>query len=65
MSSSFLVFTLRVLLSLLSHSGVGIVYARCAILAIDTILVNLILLFMSFLQIFPIFQLGRNVHHER
>ena len=41
---SFLVFTLRVFLSLLSHLGVGIIYARYAVLVIDKILANSLIL---------------------
>ena len=52
-SSSFLVFTLRVLLSLLSHLGVGIVYARCAVLVIDKILANFI--FFNLCHFYKIF----------
>ena len=55
-SSSFLVFTLRVLLSLLSHLGVGIVYARCAVLVIDKILANFIFFYLChFYKIFNFF----------
>ena len=39
-SSLLFVFTLRSLLRLLSHSGVGIVHSRCAVLMTDKIFAN-------------------------
>ena len=53
---SFSVFTLRVLLSLLSHLGVRIVYTRCAVLVIDKILANSIIFYLClFYKIFHFF----------